>query len=100
MIDKPDQPFHDPEADAELFKAIGEELADTEISVEKHPDHINDEKFAAQACAVLLDLMGVDEKTYRLANARRRTWSFDHGKSIAALRRKSEVTIPDAVADG
>ena len=99
MIDKPDQPFYDPEADAELFKAIGEELLDTEIKVEKHPDHINDEKFAAQVCAVLLDLMGVDEKTYRLANARRRTWSFDHGKSITAYRRKSEVAIPDAVID-
>ncbi len=99
MIDKPDQPFHDPEADAELFKAIGEELADTEIKVEKHPDHINDEAFAAQICAVMLDLIGADERTYRLANARRRTWSFDHGKSIAAYRRKSEVNVPDAIAD-
>ena len=99
MIDKPDQPFHDPEADAELFKSIGKELADSEIKVEKHPEHINDEAFALQVCAVLLDLMGVDERSYRLANARRRKWSFDHGMSITMARRKSEVTIPDAVAD-
>ena len=100
MIDKPDQPFHDPEADAELFRAIGEELAETEIKVEQHPENINDEAFAAQVCSVMLDLMGMDdEKSYRLANARRRKWSFDHGASINFVRRKSEVVVPDAIVD-
>jgi uncharacterized protein (UPF0261 family) len=99
MIDKPNQPFHDPEADAELFKAIGEELKDTEIKVEKHPDHINDRAFAARICAMLLEMMGGDDRNYRLANARRRRWSFDHGMDIRMHRRQSEIEIPDAVSD-
>lgn len=96
MIDKKDQPFHDPGADAELFRAIDEELAGTGIAVEHHPEHINDEAFAAQVCKTILDLMGVDERAYRLANARRRKWSFDHGASMAALRKASTIEIPDA----
>jgi uncharacterized protein (UPF0261 family) len=97
QIDAPGQAFHDPEADAELFKALEEELKDTEIEVEKYPEHINSEAFAAQVCKVILDLMGIDERNYRLANARRRNWSFDHGTTVTTFRRKSEISIPDAI---
>lgn len=93
MIDKPNQPFHDPEADQMLFKAIEEELEGTGIAVETLPQHINDEAFAAEVCKVILDLMGVDERSYRLANARRRRWSFDHAMGVTTSRRKSEIAI-------
>lgn len=95
MIDAPQQAFHDPEADAELFKAVDEGLRESGIEVEKFPDHINDEKFAAQVCRALLDVLDVDPRAYRLANARRRKWSFDHGASVNLVRRMSEVKIPD-----
>lgn len=96
MIDKPDQPFHDSEADEELFKAIGEGLGDTKIEVFSYPEHINDDQFAVQLCEQLLEVMGVDPRKYRLANARRRQWSFDHGRTIQAVRRASYVDIPDS----
>lgn len=98
-IDAPGQPFHDPEADAELFDAITGELDGTEILVEKVPDHINDEKFAAQICAALLDMLDVDPRAYRLANARRRKWSFDHGATVNIVRRSSTLEIPTAIED-
>ena len=97
MIDAPDKPFHDPEADAELFQALEEGLGGSGIEIEKHKENINSEVFAAQVCRAVLDLMKVDPKTYRLANERRRMWSFDHGASIRKLRRDSYVEIPDAV---
>ena len=89
MIDVPDKPFHDPEADAALFEAIGTELEGTEIVVEKYPENINDAKFAAQCCRVLLEMIGTDTRNFRLANARRRRWSFDHGMNV--MRRSSEI---------
>ena len=89
MIDVPDKPFHDPEADAALFDAIGAGLEGTEIVVEKYPENINDEKFAAQCCRVLLEMIGTDTRNFRLANARRRKWSFDHGMNV--MRRPSET---------
>ena len=89
MIDVPDKPFHDPEADAALFEAIGTGLEGTEIVVEKYPENINDEKFAAQCCRVLLEMIGTDTRNFRLANARRRKWSFDHGMNV--MRRPSEI---------
>lgn len=97
MIDKPDQPFHDPEADEALFKTIGQGLGKTGIEIFSYPEHINDEQFAVQLCEHLLEVMGVDPRKYRLANARRRKWSFDHGRTIHAVRRASYVEIPDAV---
>ena len=95
MIDAPGQSFHDTEADSELFKAIDEDLKGSGIEVEKFPDHINDEKFAAQVCRALLEALDVDPRAYRLANARRRKWSFDHGASVNMVRRTSEIKIPD-----
>jgi len=91
MIDAPGKPFHDEEADRELFNTIGEGLKHTEIEVLKMKEHINDELFAGQVVRELLDLMGVDPKKYRLANARRRKWSFDHGATVMSVRRSSLV---------
>ena len=96
MIDAPDKPFHDPEADTELFSALEKELEGSGIAIEKHKEHINSEVFAAQVCRAMLELMKIDPKTFRLANERRRQWSFDHGASITRLRRQSYVDIPDA----
>ncbi|KAJ9648650.1 hypothetical protein H2198_010985 [Neophaeococcomyces mojaviensis] len=96
MIDKPEQPFHDAEADEELFKTIGDGLKPTKIEVFQYPENINDEVFAIQVCEHLLEVMGIDPRKYRLANARRRRWSFDHGRTIAAVRRASLVEVPDA----
>lgn len=96
MIDAEGQPFYDPDADTALFNSIKSGLTDSQIKVFEQPENINSEKFAAKVCELLLDVMAVDPRTYRLANARRRQWSFDHGKSIAALRRASQVDIPTA----
>lgn len=92
MIDKPDQPFNDTEADKMLFDTIEDGLANTDIEVEKYAENINDEVFAAQIVRTILELTGSDPRKYRLANHRRRRWSFDHGSSITgAPRRPSKV---------
>jgi len=96
MLDKPEQPFYDAEADNELFKAIGDGLKSTEIEVIQSPENINDETFAIQVCEHLLEVMGADPRKYRLANARRRRWSFDHGRTLEKVRRASYVDVPDA----
>ncbi len=95
-IDAANQPFHDPEADKALFDTIEQGLGGTEIVVEKLDLHVNDEEFAAHLASTILKVMGVSERNYRLANARRRKWSFDHGASIHLARRNSQIEIPDA----
>jgi len=80
MLDVPGQPFHSPDADLALFDALEEGLESTEIEVEKYPQHINDEEFAAQLSRIILELMEIDPRKWRLSNQRRRRWSFDHGK--------------------
>jgi len=42
------------------------------------------------------EVMGADPRKYRLANARRRRWSFDHGRTLEKVRRASYVDVPDA----
>lgn len=96
MIDKEGQPFHDPEADDVLFRAIAEGLVNSKIEVFAYPENINDDAFAVSASEHLLEVMGIDPRQYRLANTRRRRWSFDHGKTLHAVRRASMVDIPDA----
>lgn len=96
MLDKKEQPFYDPEADEELFKSIGDGLKGTKIEVFQHPENINDEAFAVSICEHLLEVMGIDPRSYRLANARRRKWSFDHGRTVMLARRASQIEIPDA----
>ncbi|KPI44923.1 uncharacterized protein AB675_2761 [Cyphellophora attinorum] len=101
MIDAPGQPFHDPEADTELFNAVISELDGTDILVEKVPDHINDEKFAAQVAEALMTMLDVDvdPRANRLANARRRKWSFDHGATVNVIRRSSTMEVPTVLED-
>ena len=92
MIDKPDQPFNDPEADKMLFDTIEDGLDSTDIEVEKYAENINDEVFAAQIARSILELMGTDPRKYRLANHRRRRWSFDHGSKITGVPRRPSKT--------
>ena len=57
-IDAPGQPFHDPAADAALFKALRDHLRPTQrrrlIAL---PHHINDPAFAESAARKLLILL-------------------------------------------
>lgn len=92
--DAPQKPFHNPEADEALFEAIEEGLQGTGIEVEKHALHINDEQFAGHVASAILEVMGVTPRNYRLANARRRKWSFDHGASVMLARRASQLSEP------
>ncbi|OCT48880.1 hypothetical protein CLCR_04871 [Cladophialophora carrionii] len=96
MLDAPDKPFHDPHADKALFETIEEGLEATKIDVERHDLHINDEVFAGHVASAILEVMGVTQRNYRLANARRRKWSFDHGASVMLARKNSQIEIPDA----
>ncbi|KAH0832720.1 hypothetical protein AYO21_00374 [Fonsecaea monophora] len=96
MLDAANQPFFDEEADKALFDTIQEGLEATEIEVEKHDLHINDEAFAGHVASAILEVMGITQRNYRLANARRRKWSFDHGASVMLARRSSQIEIPDA----
>ncbi|RMD39415.1 hypothetical protein DV735_g5713, partial [Chaetothyriales sp. CBS 134920] len=96
MLDAPGEPFYDPDADKELFNTLEHELEGSGIEVLRFKEHINTEAFASHVCHAILELMNIDPKAYRLANARRRQWSFDHGSSIQKLRRQSYVEIPDA----
>lgn len=96
MLDAPGKPFHDEDADNALFEAITEGLEATHIEVEKHSMNINDEIFAGHVASALLEVMGITQRNYRLANARRRKWSFDHGATVMMARRSSQIEIPDA----
>jgi len=56
-LDAPGMPFHDPEADAALFRAIHEVLDDhPKVTVVDRPYHINDPTFALQ-CALALQMV-------------------------------------------
>jgi uncharacterized protein (UPF0261 family) len=60
-LDAPGMPFHDPEADAALFRAIHEALDDhPNVTVVDRPHHINDPTFALQAALALRLLMSPD----------------------------------------
>ncbi|EXJ88404.1 hypothetical protein A1O1_05334 [Capronia coronata CBS 617.96] len=96
MLDAPSKPFHDPDADNILFQTIEEGLEGSGIEIEKHQLNINDEQFAGHVASAILQVMGISPRKYRLANARRRKWSFDHGPSVMAARRNSQIEIPDA----
>lgn len=96
MIDAPNQPFHDPDADKALFDSIEEGLEGSQIEIERHPLHINDEIFAGHVASAILEVMGITPRKYRLANARRRKWSFDHGSTVMMARRLSQIEVPDA----
>ncbi|KIW19947.1 hypothetical protein PV08_00522 [Exophiala spinifera] len=96
MLDAPNQPFRDAEADKALFESVEDGLEGSQIEIEKHPLHINDEIFAGHVASAILEVMGITPRKYRLANARRRKWSFDHGPTVMLARRLSQIEIPDA----
>jgi uncharacterized protein (UPF0261 family) len=55
-IDKPGQPFHDPDADRALFAAIESGFrAGPDRKLQRLPLHINDEAFAAALIAAWRD---------------------------------------------
>jgi len=97
MLDAPDKPFHDPDADTALFESLEEGLEGSRIEVEKHQLHINDELFAGHVASAILEVMRVTPRQYRLSNLKRRKWSFDHGASVMLARRNSQIEVPDAV---
>jgi uncharacterized protein (UPF0261 family) len=58
-LDAPGQPFHDPEADEALFRALEREIRPTALrSVRRVPFHINDAGFARAALSSLEDVLG------------------------------------------
>lgn len=58
MIDAPDMPFHDPEADAALFAAIEETLEESENrKLIKLDNHINDQEFADALVAAFREVV-------------------------------------------
>ena len=57
MIDRPGQPFHDPEADRALFEAIERGFrAGADRELKRLPHHINDEAFADALVAAWRDV--------------------------------------------
>ena len=58
MIDAPDMPFHDPEADAALFQAIREHLDTDKVELIELEYHINDHEFADAMADKLLEMIG------------------------------------------
>ena len=55
-LDAPGRPFHDPEADAALFRALHDSIdGHPGITVLDRPEHINDPAFADFAAGLLLD---------------------------------------------
>jgi uncharacterized protein (UPF0261 family) len=56
-IDAPGQPFHDPAADAALFKALADTIKQTEgRRLIRLPHHINDPAFAAALVSNFLEI--------------------------------------------
>ncbi len=59
LIDAPDMPFHDPEADAALFEALEATVTVSENrQLVRCPHHINDAEFAAALVAAWRDIFG------------------------------------------
>ncbi len=58
-LDAPNQPFHDPQADAALFAAIRHGLAGapSHIRLIERDEHINDPRFATAAASLLLEIL-------------------------------------------
>jgi len=57
MIDAPDQPFHDPAADAALFEALRQHVDPTKVELIEIDCQINDDAFADAMAAKLLSLV-------------------------------------------
>jgi uncharacterized protein (UPF0261 family) len=57
MIDAPDQPFYDPEADAALFDALRAHIDPDVVEIDERDLHINDPEFAAAFAERLIELL-------------------------------------------
>lgn len=57
MIDAPDQPFYDPEADTALFDALRTHIDPDVVELVELDRHINDPEFAAAFAERLIDLL-------------------------------------------
>jgi len=57
MIDAPDMPFHDPEADADLFASVREHLDQDKVELVELDLHINDDAFASAMTEKLLTFL-------------------------------------------
>lgn len=57
MIDAPDMPFHDPDADAALFDAVRQHIDPSTVELIELDLHINDEAFAAAVADRLLQAL-------------------------------------------
>lgn len=63
MLDAPDQPFWDPEADAALFAALDATVEQTDRRrIIRHPQHINDPAFADAVVATYTDISTGDAR--------------------------------------
>jgi uncharacterized protein (UPF0261 family) len=60
-LDAPGQPFHDPEADEALFRALERGIRPTALRrVQRTPYHINDPGFARAVLDALAEALGPD----------------------------------------
>ena len=67
-IDRPGQPFHDPEADRALFAAIEQDFrAGSNRKLQRLPLHINDEAFADALVAAWHEIAHADAARRALA---------------------------------
>jgi uncharacterized protein (UPF0261 family) len=57
MIDAPDEPFYDPEADAALFDALRTHIDPGSVELDERDLHINDPEFADAFAERLIDLI-------------------------------------------
>ena len=67
-LDKPGNPFHDPEADRALFEELERSVKQgPNRRIVRHPYHINDPQFSAAlaAAALALNATGIDTTTAR-----------------------------------
>ncbi|PKW19311.1 Tm-1-like ATP-binding domain-containing protein [Saccharopolyspora spinosa] len=64
MLDSPEQPFYDPDADAVLFETLESRVRQTaDRRVERVPHNINDPEFAAALVAAFREITGSAERT-------------------------------------
>ncbi len=57
MIDAPDMPFHDPDADVALFESVRDHLSQDKVELVELDLHINDDAFAAAMTERLLSFL-------------------------------------------
>ncbi len=59
MLDAPNQPFHDPQANAALFEELESAVNQTQTrKIHRLPHHINDQEFSAAVTKAYLEIAG------------------------------------------